>query len=79
MTEFRTGIFKLLEKLIGGSSLGLAITYTLGHIIIAMIVVKLITGATLEMAALDAVIEPIINGVWFYILHRAYKKYKGIE
>jgi len=79
MTEFRTGIFKLLEKLIGGSSLGLAITYTLGHIIIAMIVVKLITGATLEMAALDAVIEPIINGVWFYILHRAYKKYNGIE
>ena len=79
MTEFRTGIFKLLEKLIGGSSLGLAITYTLGHIIIAMIVVKLITGATLEMAALDAVIEPIINGVWFYILHSLWKHFKGIK
>lgn len=79
MTEFRTGIFKLLEKLIGGSSLGLAVTYTIGHIIIAIIVVKIITGASLELAALDAVIEPIINGVWFYVLHRLYKKIKGIE
>jgi uncharacterized membrane protein len=79
MTEFRTGIFKLLERLIGGSSLGLAIIYTIGHIIVAAIVAYLITGTTLKLAALDAVIEPIINGVWFYILHKAYKKFKGIE
>ena len=79
MTEFRTGIFKLLERLIGGSSLTLATVYTVGHIIVAAIVAYVITGTTIELAALDAVIEPIINGVWFYILHKAYKKYKGIE
>jgi len=79
MTEFRTGIFKLLERLIGGSSLTLALVYTTGHIIVAAIVAYIITGTTIELAALDAVVEPIINGVWFYILHKAYKKYKGIK
>jgi len=24
------------------------------------------------MAAMDAIIEPIVNGFWFYILHKAY-------
>ena len=79
MTEFRTGIFKLLERLIGGSSLTLAIVYTVGHIIVAAIVAYLITGTTIELAALDAIVEPIINGIWFYILHKAYKKFKGVE
>ena len=65
MTEFRTGIFKLLERLVGGSSLTLAIVYTVGHIIVAAIVAYVITGTTIKLAALDAVIEPIINGVWF--------------
>ena len=74
MTEFRIGIFKLLQKLIGGSSLTLAVIYTLGHIIIAMTCNRLITGAALDLAALDAIIEPCINGVWFYVLHNAWKK-----
>jgi len=79
MTEFKEGIFNLLKRLIGGSSLTLAIIYTLGHIIIAMICNNLITGASFELAAVDAVVEPIINGVWFFILHKGYKKIKGVE
>ena len=74
MTEFRIGIFKLLKRLIGGSSLTLAITYTLGHIVIAMACNRIITGAALDLAAIDAIIEPCINGVWFYVLHNAWKK-----
>ena len=74
MIEFRIGIFKLLKRLIGGSSATLAIIYTLGHIIIAMTCNRLITGAALDLAALDAIIEPCINGVWFYILHNTWKK-----
>ena len=74
MVEFRIGIFKLLKRLIGGSSATLAIIYTLGHIIIAMTCNRLITGAALDLAALDAIIEPCINGVWFYILHNTWKK-----
>ena len=42
------------------------------NIIIAMTCNRLITGAELELAAVDAVIEPIINGCWFYLLDKGY-------
>ena len=57
-------------------SLLLTVIYTLGHFIIAVLCVKLITGVSLEIATIDALIEPIINAVWFYILHRVYSNYK---
>ena len=79
MVELREGIFRLLQRLIGGSSLTLAIVYTVGHIIVAAIVAYIITRTSIELAALDAIVEPIINGIWFYVLHSAYKKYKGIK
>ncbi len=78
MTEFTHGIQGAIKKLISGSSVGLAIIYTLGHIIIAMTVVSVMTGASLWEAGAVALIEPSINGVWFYILHSSWKKYKGI-
>ena len=49
-------------------NLYLAIIYTIGHILIAMICNRIITGASLDMAAADAFVEPIINGFWFYFL-----------
>jgi len=79
MTEFTHGIQGAFKKLVTGSSFGLAITYTLGHIVIAMTVVSLMTGASLWEAGAVALIEPSINGVWFYVLHRTYKKVKGYE
>ena len=47
MTEFTQGIQGALRKLITGSSITLAVVYTLGHIVIAMTVVSLMTGASL--------------------------------
>ena len=79
MTEFTQGIQGALKKLIGGSSVGLAIIYTMGHIVIAMSVVSLMTGASLWEAGAVALIEPSINGLWFYVLHSAWKRYKGIS
>ena len=79
MTEFRIGIFNLIKRLVGHSSLARAGIYTVGHIVIAMICNNLITGASFELAAVDAIVEPMINGVWFYILHKSYKKIKGVE
>ena len=78
MTEFTHGIQGALKKLVAGSSVGLAVRYTLGHIVIAMTVVSLMTGASLWEAGAVALIEPSINGVWFYILHSTWKKIKGI-
>ncbi len=74
MTEFTSGIFEVIKRLIGGSSISLAIVYTLGHIVIAMTVVSTMTGASIWEAGLVALVEPAINGVWFYILHSIYKK-----
>tara|TARA_Y100000114_G_scaffold123502_1_gene119071 strand:- start:1853 stop:2089 length:237 start_codon:yes stop_codon:yes gene_type:complete len=78
MTEFTHGIQGALKKLLAGSSVTLAIIYTLGHIVIAMSVVTVMTGASLWEAGAVALIEPSINGVWFYVLHSAWKKIKGI-
>ena len=58
-------------------SLLLTITYTIGHFIIAVLCVILITDTDLELATLDALIEPAINSVWFYVLHKIYLKYKS--
>ncbi len=79
MTEFTNGIQGAFKKLLISSSLTLAIVYTLGHICIAMVVVTSLTGASLWEAGMVALIEPSINGVWFYILHSGWKKYKGIK
>ena len=79
MTEFTNGIQGALKRLLTGSSVGLALIYTLGHVIIAMTVVSLMTGASLFEAGAVALIEPSINGVWFYVLHKTYKKIKGYK
>jgi uncharacterized membrane protein len=74
-TEFETGIFEVLKKMMKGNSLVLAVIYTLGHIVIAMTVVSTMTGASLWEAGTVALVEPAINGVWFYVLHNLWKKY----
>ena len=73
--EFQIGIFEVLKNLIKGNSVVLAVIYTLGHICIAMTVVSLLTGASIWEAGLVALVEPTINGFWFYILHSLWKKY----
>ena len=75
MTEFSEGIFNVAKKL-GNSSLSLAVIYTLGHIVIAMTVVSLMTGARLWEAGAVALVEPAINGVWYYTLHKIYTMIK---
>ena len=44
--------------------------YTLGHFLIAAGCVMYITGADFWLAITDAVVEPLINAVWFFILDR---------
>jgi len=72
MTEFSDGIFNVIKN----SSAALAAIYTLGHIVIAMTVVSIMTGANLWEAGAVALVEPAINGGWFYILHKTWKKFQ---
>ena len=71
MTEFTKGIGTIFKN----NSFTLALIYTIGHILISMLVVSTMTGASLWEAGIVALVEPAINGVWFYILHRLWTKY----
>ena len=70
-TEQLASIIMQRTKELG--SLTLAVIYTIGHIFIAILCASLIFNASLNLAALDAFIEPIINGFWFYLLHQFFK------
>jgi len=75
MTELTHGIVETFKKIISYSSLTLAIIFFIGHMIIAMTVVSIITGASIWEAGAVAIIEPAINSVWFYVLHKLYSKF----
>tara|TARA_B100000941_G_scaffold166888_1_gene118847 strand:+ start:1957 stop:2187 length:231 start_codon:yes stop_codon:yes gene_type:complete len=74
MTELTKGIVNAVKDKMD-ESLALAIIFFIGHIIIAMAVVSIITGASLWEAGAVALIEPAVNSVWFYVLHKLWKKF----
>ena len=70
MTELTNSLIGVFKE----NSLALALVYTIGHVIIAMNVVYWMTGASLFEAGVVALVEPAINGVWFYVLHKLWRK-----
>jgi len=74
MTEFSKGIVNVVTDRMDESLL-LAIIFFVGHIIIAMVVVSAITGASIWEAGLVALVEPAVNSVWFFVLHKLWKKF----
>ena len=74
MTEFTQGIFKFLKHQMMISSFARAVVYTIGHIVIAALCNIFITGAEVTLATADAIIEPIINGFWYYALDKAWSR-----
>ena len=76
MSEFTKGIFNTVKENMDESLL-LAIIFFIGHILIAMTVVSMITGASIWEAGAVAIIEPAVNSVWFYILHKIWNRYKS--
>jgi len=76
MSEFAQGIVNAIKNKMD-ESLGLALIFFIGHIIIAMVVVSIITGANIWEAGAVALLEPAINSVWFYILHKAWKSFSN--
>lgn len=70
MTEFTTGIWNTFRNIAGTSSVALALIFFCGHVLIAMTVVSIMTGASLWEAGAVAIVEPAVNSVWFYVLHK---------
>lgn len=76
MTEFSKGIIEAFKHVVGYSSLSLATIFFIGHVLIAMVVVSIITGASFWEAGAVALIEPAINSIWFLVLHKIYNSVK---
>jgi len=74
MTEFTNGILVTIKNKVDHSIL-LALIFFLGHILIAMMAVSIITGASIWEAGAVALFEPAVNSVWFYVLHKLWKKF----
>lgn len=49
--------------------------YTMGHIVIATVCNVFITGAVVKLAITDALIEPLCNWVWYYVLDVMWHKW----
>lgn len=75
MTEFTHGIVNAIRNKIDDSIL-LAAIFFVGHVLIAMAVVSIITGASFWEAGAVALIEPAINSIWFVVLHKIWKSFK---
>ena len=59
MTEFAQGIINTVKNKMD-ESLALALIFFIGHILIAMTVVSIITGASIWEAGIVALVEPCL-------------------
>ena len=46
------------------------IVYTIGHFIIAISVLMLIADVSFMVAITDAIVEPLANAIWYFILDK---------
>ena len=70
--ELTKGLFKAAEDVFinNKGSILRTIVYTLGHFIIAITVLMLVADVTFAVALTDAIVEPIANSVWYFILDK---------
>lgn len=64
MTEFLASYKALRGTLLR------TLIYTIGHFLIAAGCVMYFTGADFYVAMTDAIVEPLLNAVWFFVLDR---------
>ena len=72
MNEFTHRMFNAVKSVYDNNagSIIRTIIYTLGHFIIAITCLMLIADVPLAVAATDAVVEPLANTVWYFILDK---------
>jgi len=70
--EVTTGIFKAAGNIYSNNkgSILRTIIYTIGHFAIAITVLMLIADVPFSIALTDAIVEPIANSVWYFILDK---------
>ena len=74
MTELTSGIFNASKKIYDTNrgSILRTIVYTLGHFAIAITVLMLVADVTFYIALTDAIVEPLANSVWYFVLDKCW-------
>ncbi len=72
MTEFTRGIFQVSKEIYENNrgSILRTIIYTIGHFVIAITVLMLIANVSFTIALTDAIVEPLANAVWYFLLDK---------
>ena len=70
--ELTSGIFKAAGNIYNNNrgSILRTIVYTIGHFAIAITVLMLVADVSFVIALTDAIVEPIANSVWYFILDK---------
>ena len=72
MTELTSGIFNSAKQVYSNNrgSILRTIVYTIGHFIIAITVLMLVADVSFAIALTDAIVEPLANAVWYFLLDK---------
>ena len=70
--ELSKGVFKTAENIFQNNkgSILRTIVYTIGHFIIAITVLMIVADVTFYIALTDAIVEPLANSIWYFILDK---------
>ncbi len=70
--ELTRGIFKTAENIFQSNkgSILRTIVYTIGHFAIAITVLMLVADVSFVIALTDAIVEPLANSIWYFILDK---------
>ena len=70
--EITNGIFKAAGDIYTNNkgSILRTVIYTIGHFAIAITVLMLVSDVKFAVALTDAIVEPIANSVWYFILDK---------
>ncbi len=78
MTELTKGLIEASNNFIRESkgSLIRTLIYTIGHFIIAITCLMLISDVSFLIALTDAIVEPLANSIWYFILDKWWTRKK---
>ena len=70
--ELTKGVFKAAKNIFQNNkgSILRTIVYTIGHFIIAITVLMMVADVTFLIAITDAIVEPLANAIWYFILDK---------
>ena len=79
MTELTRGIFQTSKSFYDNNkgSLLRTLIYTIGHFAIAITVLMLIADVSYMIALTDAIVEPLANEVWYFVLDKLWTSKLG--